>query len=204
MAFEINKKQFKYLCERISCKKYRAITKNCNTQTKPRTGILFVSWLVSEDKGLNEIIELAKYLSVSKQTGEICVVGHIDHKVKSALEKQFPCLNFCGQLSHEELTDKYNEAKCVVYPSYYDNLPSVVIEAIMNGAPVIAYDVGGVSEIIIDGVNGCLIPKGDLSTLVVKVRAVINSELFSDALIKDTLDDDYSNSKIVNKMLSIC
>lgn len=45
-----------------------------------------------------------------------------------------------------------------VYTSWYDGMPNAVLEAIAAGLPVIAPDVGGIGEIVQDGVSGILLP----------------------------------------------
>lgn len=51
-----------------------------------------------------------------------------------------------------------NEYACFIYTSMFDGMPNVVLEAISMGIPVIAPDVGGISEIIIDNETGVLLP----------------------------------------------
>jgi glycosyltransferase involved in cell wall biosynthesis len=46
---------------------------------------------------------------------------------------------------------------CFLYTSLFDGLPNVLLEAIAAGLPVVAPDVGGVSELIDDGRTGCLL-----------------------------------------------
>jgi glycosyltransferase involved in cell wall biosynthesis len=53
-----------------------------------------------------------------------------------------------------------------LYTSAYDGLPNVLLEALASGLPVIAPDVGGVKEAVVDGVTGWLIQAEDDDTLV--------------------------------------
>jgi len=56
-------------------------------------------------------------------------------------------------------------ADLLVLPSRSEGMPAVVIEAGLVGVPAVAYAVGGVGEIIEDGVTGLLVPAGDRSRL---------------------------------------
>ncbi|NKD56039.1 MULTISPECIES: glycosyltransferase [unclassified Haematospirillum] len=67
-----------------------------------------------------------------------------------------------GRLEGDEvLKAAYNCADVVVVPSLEDNLPNVALEAIACGAPVAAFDVCGMPDIVTDSWNGRLIPQAD-------------------------------------------
>jgi glycosyltransferase involved in cell wall biosynthesis len=71
-----------------------------------------------------------------------------------------------GRLQGDEaLMAAYNCADLVVVPSLEDNLPNVALEAIACGAPVVAFDVCGMPDIITDGWNGRLVAKSDPENL---------------------------------------
>ena len=59
----------------------------------------------------------------------------------------------------------------LVLPSYTEGLPNVILEALMMEVPVLSTDVGGVPDIIRDGVYGILIPPGDPLTMA---RAIMD------------------------------
>ncbi len=50
----------------------------------------------------------------------------------------------------------YSAADAVVIPSREDNLPNIMLESLMCGTPVIAFPVGGMPDVIINGFNGLL------------------------------------------------
>ena len=60
----------------------------------------------------------------------------------------------------------------LVLPSWSEALPTVLMEAGAVGLPVVATDVGGVSEIVDHGVTGFLVPPGDVATLVDRLAEV--------------------------------
>lgn len=61
-----------------------------------------------------------------------------------------------GFLNGSELREAYQEAFCLIHPSYIDNSPNSVCEAQVAGLPVVASDVGGVRTLIIHGQTGLL------------------------------------------------
>ncbi|MBE9046245.1 glycosyltransferase family 4 protein [Pleurocapsales cyanobacterium LEGE 10410] len=60
--------------------------------------------------------------------------------------------------------------------SHWEGLPYTIIEAMRAGLPVVASDVGGVKEIVIDGETGYIIPRGDGETLRQKLNYLIDRE----------------------------
>lgn len=53
----------------------------------------------------------------------------------------------------------YNAADLFIIPSLMDNLPNTALESVCCGTPVIGFDIGGIPDIIEDGVNGLLVKK---------------------------------------------
>jgi len=73
-------------------------------------------------------------------------------------------------------------ADAVVLSSDWENFPHAVVEALAVGTPVIATDVGGVGEIVRDGVNGLLVPPHDPAALAEAIR-----RFFADAELRARL-----------------
>jgi glycosyltransferase involved in cell wall biosynthesis len=64
-------------------------------------------------------------------------------------------------------------ADLIVHPSLHEALPSVVIEAIMLGLPVVATDVSGVRDVLGDSKYGAVVPPGDANVLHLAMRAAL-------------------------------
>ena len=70
---------------------------------------------------------------------------------------------FAGQRS--DVASFYSLAQLVVLPSHTEGSPNVVLEALAAGVPIVATAVGGVPEILSDGLNGRLVPKSDAGAM---------------------------------------
>ena len=84
------------------------------------------------------------------------------------LERQFagqPAA-FMGYLRGERLSQAYASADIFVFPSRLETFGLVVIEAMAAGLPVVAARVGGVADIVSEGVNGYTFESGDVAMLL--------------------------------------
>jgi glycosyltransferase involved in cell wall biosynthesis len=64
----------------------------------------------------------------------------------------------------------------LLFPSRSDNSPNSVIEAMACGIPTVGYGVGGTGELVRDGVDGFLVPPGDVTALTEAARRVVDDE----------------------------
>jgi len=78
-----------------------------------------------------------------------------------------PRITFKGPYGHGELAEALSAIDVLVVPSvWYENTPFVVLEAFSAGRPVIASDLGGLSELVKDGTNGRTFRAGDPGSLM--------------------------------------
>ena len=72
---------------------------------------------------------------------------------------------FLGRVAYEDMPALYHSADAVALPSYLESCPLAALESMACGTPLVAADVGGVSEIVRDGETGWLFPAGDARAL---------------------------------------
>ena len=90
-------------------------------------------------------------------------------------------VTFTGWLSHNELNRFYQRCALVVVPSIWpEPFGMVGIEAMSYEKPVVAFDVGGISEWLTNGRNGFLVPPGDEKKLADKIKLPSSSKLNSE------------------------
>lgn len=81
---------------------------------------------------------------------------------------------FHGELDHVALMSLYGNAKAVLYPiSWHEPFGLVMIEAMACGAPVVAFNIGSVPEVVEDGVTGFVIsPSAGVDAMVHAVKRI--------------------------------
>lgn len=121
---------------------------------------------VSPEKGSSVLIDAMKKLD----TVECRIAGAFDRQPE--LPGRAPGnVEFLGMLGKPELARLFLRLRIVVVPSVcYEGFPMSVVEAMAHGRPVIASRIGGIPEIVEDGVTGLLCEPGNADDLAEKIR----------------------------------
>ncbi len=82
-------------------------------------------------------------------------------------------VQFLGSLDQPQLADAYARAAVTVLSSRQETSPAVLMEAMAARRPVVATAVGGVAEIVADGVSGYVTPPGDAALLAERVQRLL-------------------------------
>lgn len=133
---------------------------------------------LSPEKGLKTLLQACAYankLDVDGKKAKLKLVFAGDGPQRQELEKIVADKNidavFHGQLSPDELEHVVRNAKATVLPAeWYENAPMSVLESYAMGKPVIATDIGGIPELIIEGSTGSLFKSGSVSELANLLR----------------------------------
>jgi glycosyltransferase involved in cell wall biosynthesis len=90
-------------------------------------------------------------------------------------------VQYLGYISDLELAKIMAQATVLVFPAIWDDpFPQVPLEAMASGTPVVAFAVGGLREMIIDGETGFLVSPGDINHLAEKVELLLKDPLLLD------------------------
>ncbi len=137
-------------------------------------------------KGLIDFIESAKYVCRKYVdikfilTGKGTIKNYLERRIDSfGLKKNF-C--FTGFVDRSMLLEYYQNAAIYVLPSYYEGLPTTLLEAMSCGIPSIATNVEGSSEVIIDGETGLLVPPKDPEKLAEAIIMLLENKVLRNRL----------------------
>ena len=112
----------------------------------------------------------------------LCIIGtgELEEKVRALVQRARLCgqVSLLGELPHAEALRFLARAKLMVLPSRWEGLPISVIEAMHRGLPVVASDVPGTNELVVDGETGFLVPMTDVRAFVNRIsQLLVDNEL---------------------------
>lgn len=125
-------------------------------------------------KGLDIFIKLTDILPADKY--QIVLVG-----TSSIIDKELPksIISVHRTQNQEELVELYTLADVFAMPTREENFPTVNLEALACGTPVVTFDTGGSIEMINEK-TGCVVPTNDVNTFANMIRKVCESKDYSE------------------------
>lgn len=140
---------------------------------KSDTVLLFVGRIV-KDKGVNELISAFKLLSSERNDVKLLLLGKFENDLNPISKEAFSEIKenkniLC--LGHKKDVRPYFAiSNFFVFPSYREGFPNVVLQAGAMGIPSIVSNINGSNEIIIDNLNGKIVPVKDTKALYLAMK----------------------------------
>lgn len=133
--------------------------------------LIYIGSLIKR-KGLMDLLKTLKILNYQKVNFHLDIVGGVveasyaqeldDFIANNSLSES---VKLHGWLSQRDIIKLYEQVQILVLPSYQETLPVCISEALAAGRIVVATNVGGIAEMIENGVSGFLYEKGDITAL---------------------------------------
>ncbi|MCQ2061111.1 MAG: glycosyltransferase [Fibrobacter sp.] len=182
--------------------------------------ILFVGRHI-ERKGICYLIEAAKYLPADQFEIRIVGTGDLTEKLKAQaaeiskskdLDFSPAPIIFTGKLSSAELENEYRNANVFVLPAIVDSkgdtegLGVVLIEAMELGLPIVASNVGGIPDVVVDGETGILVPEKNPQALANAFKRLAADPALVETLLKGgrkRIAECFSWDKIVERQIKV-
>lgn len=148
------------------------------TPIAPARRLVFVGRLCDEKAPLVLIDALAQ-VNASDEPCDLVMVG--DGPLRDAVVARVAALRLGQQVTlvgwgtPDDVKDHILAARALVLPSVAEGLPIVLMEAFALGRPVICTPVGGVTELVENGVSGFVVAPGSVEALAAAMRTVLNT-----------------------------
>lgn len=142
---------------------------------------VFVGRIVG-DKGINELVTAFDNISKENITLKLLLVGEPEADLDPLEKKTIEILKSNRQILQvgfqRDIRPYLAISNVLVLPSYREGFPNVVMQAGAMDLPVIASDINGCNEIIINDKNGILIPKKDIAAIETALLKINNEQIY--------------------------
>lgn len=142
---------------------------------------IFVGRLV-KDKGINELAKAFDRLSNENEKIKLLLVGPqepdldpLSKEVQSIIWNNNQIISVGYQ---EDVRPFFAIANVLVFPSYREGFPNVVMQAGAMGLPSIVSDINGCNEIVMEGINGVIVPVKNEEVIFEKMKDILNKEFY--------------------------
>jgi glycosyltransferase involved in cell wall biosynthesis len=147
--------------------------------------ILYVGMLVPS-KGIEVLIRAFDRIRREHPDARLVLIGsgYAEDQFRSLVRASAldQAVLFIPPMSQAELATWMQASLCLVLPSFSEGLGRVVLEAMACGRPVVATQVGGIPELVLDQVTGILVPPGDVNQLADALLSVLKDPKAAEAM----------------------
>ncbi|NOZ28729.1 MAG: glycosyltransferase family 4 protein [Chloroflexi bacterium] len=142
---------------------------------------------ISFIKGVHVLVQAFRE-AVSGEEASLSIFGALGKSPAYSLQLQemaahHPGIQFMGAFDHDRLGEVLSQIDVLVVPSlWYENNPLVIQEAFATQTPVIATNLGGMSEFVRHEVNGLLFERASVPDLARQIRRILQTPALLDRL----------------------
>ena len=163
------------------------------------------------DKGIYEYVEAAEILKNKNVKSRFLLIGDIDKKNPTSLQQSTlerwndkKIVEWLGWVSDVKKILLETDILCL--PSYREGLPKSLWEGAAIGVPLVSTDTVGCREVVLDGINGYLVPIKNSKQLSLAIQKLIENKDLRDSMGKESLKiakSEFSSEIINSQTLSI-
>ena len=157
---------------------------------------------ITQNKGIKELLVVATHFP----NIDFFLLGYLEQDVRAIIDSFPKNIILLGDVSPEVVPYEMKKSDFLLFPSYTEGFPLAVVEAMAVGLPVIATRVGGIPEMIDEGLGGLLVEPRDAGALSEAIR-----KLFSDRTLSEKMGEYnrkkcfqyYRYSVVIQQLISI-
>ena len=177
-------------------------------ESKPNENLVVWVGRFVPEKGLDYLIEAAKLVAGSFRDVEFLLIGYGPQENR-IMKLAHQCgllgrnVRFTGKLTRFEIATILKKAAAFVFPSLSEGMPVALMEAMSSGVPIVGSNIPGVNDLVVDGVNGLLVPPRDSSSLAMAITSLMEDpkrRKRMSASARTSIIHDYSWSSVLQKI----
>lgn len=164
---------------------------------------------IGHRKGVYDLIEAARLLKQRGVAFQLLLGGNGELDKAAALIRAADVgdrVELLGWVAGDDKRRALEQADIYVLPSYNEGLPMSLLEAMARGVPVVSTVVGGIPELIEDGVTGRLVMPGDVERLAQALQGLIEdpeARRTAGARARDTVTERYSDTVVLPQLRAV-
>lgn len=194
-----------YMCDKLQQNGLRNVFRLANgiklLEHKPIRNfntILFIGQLINE-KGVDVLIRAMAEVVKEYPEAHLLIAGEGSEKqfcIKLVHELHLESnIKFLGKIHQADVNQLYNDVVFTVVPSIIpDNFPTVCLESMSAGRPVIGSAMGGIPEMIEDGKSGCLVEPASYMALAEKIVCLLSDIKLTEKMSEYCIHKSYEYS----------
>lgn len=140
---------------------------------------IFVGRLV-KDKGINELVEAFTKLLTTHNNLSLLLVGPLESDLDPLSAETLSFIENTPQIIsvgyQNDVRSYFAIANALTFPSYREGFPNVVMQAGAMGLPSIVSDINGCNEIIIEDINGIVVPPKNAEELFMAMKLLVSED----------------------------
>jgi len=195
--------------ERFGIKKSRVIPNPMKQLTIPsnikKDKIILNVGRLEEQKGQKYLMEA--FAMIAMPEWKLVILG--EGSKREELEKYAAVLGIVNQVimpgSVKNIDEWYAKASIFAFPSLYEGFPNALAEAMAAGLPCVSFDCDtGPRDLIVDGINGYLVPVGNVKELANRFSQLINDKNLRINIVAESIKikEQYSLKTITSDLLN--
>ena len=163
------------------------------------------------DKGVLEFVAAAHELHAAGMAARFVLVGDPDPENPASIDEA-TLRSWHGKAGvewwgrREDMPTVFAQADVVCLPSYREGLPKVLLEAAACGLPLVATDVPGCREVVIDGENGFLVPPREVPPLAAAMRRLLEDDALRQVFGqrgRALVEAEFSDDTVIRQTLAV-
>ncbi len=180
-----------------------------DVRPRPATNRILYAGRLSREKGIPLLLEASRLLKLPHKM-TISGDGPELVQLKRLAARSSPVagrISFTGWLPQEKLIAMYDSSAVIVVPSIWPEPFGLIgVEAMSRARPIVAFDGGGISSWVRDGVNGYLVKVGDVAGLAAKIELLLKNRALADQMGRRgrrLVEEEFGQERLLGGLLEV-
>ena len=156
---------------------------------------------LTKEKGADDLLKIINSINATKY-GEnvqwnIAGAGEFKKQIVQ-LQEKWSNVSYLGYIPNDYIAYVYKKNDIFISTSKFESFPYSFLEALSFGLPIISYNIHGCNEIVVNNVNGFLVP--DINKFIYQLTLVIRNNPFSRPFIKLHAQNKFKKKVLYEKL----